>query len=482
MTKFLKKIVKVLVDFISWFWNGIKPPETKPWCAVFYFVAQGIGIDMPNPEPGDLDDKLKEQIDALRRAGFDSKKMHVVYRAIWLNKRIAPVASVVGPIFPPHTNYFPRCSPTTTTPVNTEKDLPCFLQWVFKWCPADHYAVFFWGHSFGPAGLFSPGGGIVIPQSSGLTILKAAFEQFNTIRTLGRPPAYSSGPMMVREMASHTANGPTVGGVGQAGGAADSGGAEIVRSFAEAKLKVEVVLFQDCWMSTLETAYELADEVRYVIASQSLIPIGLRHPDFKWPYEQLIRDLLSASFPADLSGHITDFYSSHFADILRLPSVPIALLDLAGVHGITDPLTRLVGSLKAHTLQNRGVLIEKGRILQGQGAGLAAGDAALVDVSKMCEEMKSCGDPAVESAAESLLTALGTLIVSNKEVCRPGTHPPTKPLGFKGISVLYWPLEDPPQDEYISLQVKRTEYASLKFQKSIANNRWPALEQKPHKH
>ena len=38
--------------------------------------------------------------------------------------------------------------------------------------------------------------------------------------------------------------------------------------------KVDVALFQDCWMSTFETAFELQDDVRYIVVSQSLVPVG----------------------------------------------------------------------------------------------------------------------------------------------------------------------------------------------------------------
>jgi len=476
MVELLRRIKEVLLDFLRWFWNKLRPPNRKSWCGVFYFVAQETNISMPNPELGDLDHKLKDAIKALKRARFDKRQVHVVYRAIWLDES-TPVARVVGPILSPQTDYFPGCSKTTSTPLATEEDLPCFLKWVYKWCPADHYAVFFWGHSFGPAGLFAPGGDIDIPPPLGLASLKAAFEEFSTLRASGQAPGAVSTEIVRPGPAGSLAITGTGGGGGAAAGDDDRSDTEIIEEWAAANPKIEVVLFQDCWMSTLETAYELAHVAQYVIASQSLVPIGLAHKKFLWPYKQLLDDLLSANYARDLAGHIELFYQSNFNKIPTLRSVPIALLDLAGVAGITKPLENLTKSLKSLTPQARGNLIRKGRILDpypwSSSSELTAGDAALIDVPLMCKAMLTYGDQDIHDAADSLKLALATLIVSNKEALPRGRGP----LGFGGISVLYWPPHEP-EDTYITDQLDRASYENLKFQStaSFPNHRWPALE------
>jgi len=88
MVELLRRIKEVLLDFLRWFWNKLRPPNRKSWCGVFYFVAQETNISMPNPELGDLDHKLKDAIKALKRARFDKRQVHVVYRAIWLDEDV----------------------------------------------------------------------------------------------------------------------------------------------------------------------------------------------------------------------------------------------------------------------------------------------------------------------------------------------------------------------------------------------------------
>ena len=165
-------------------------------------------------------------------------------------------------------------------------------------------------------------------------------------------------------------------------------------------------------MSTFETAYELADVVTYVIASQSLLPIGTDYADFVWPYEQLLADLLTANFQENLTTHVGDFYESNFSEIATLVTVHIALLDLGGVNGMTGPLKDLTKALKkVLTLDQRGLLIEQRRIVAfDQNGDLSAGDAALMDVQKMCVQMQTHPNPDISAAATSVLAGLTTVI------------------------------------------------------------------------
>ena len=78
--------------------------------------------------------------------------------------------------------------------------------------------------------------------------------QFETVSGAERPPTTPispGGPVGARQ--SHSA---------------------VVFTVGQPIPKVDVVLFQDCWMSTLETAFELQDDVRYIVSSQSLVPAG----------------------------------------------------------------------------------------------------------------------------------------------------------------------------------------------------------------
>jgi hypothetical protein len=267
---------------------------------------------------------------------------------------------------------------------------------------------------------------------------------------------------------------------------------KLLEDLAAAKPKVEVVLFQDCWMSTLETAYQIKDVAKYAIASQSLVPIGLSSPTFIWPYEQLFADLLTTDFQDRLTNNITQFYGSNQSAIgSHLRTLPISLLDLSKVDELTKPLGDLVNALSGRTLSVRGAQIESGRLFAFNpplNIELSAGDAALVDVALMCANFANNDtDPAVRQAAQSLLKVIqgtpGTpsvpgLVRLNAEV---GVPVGLQPLGFAGVSVLYWPPQPPGPDDdtYITKPLVRAFYENLVFQTTFTQDKWPALEQRP---
>ena len=92
--------------------------------------------------------------------------------------------------------------------------------------------------------------------------------------------------------------------------------------------KVDVVLFQDCWMSTLETAYELQDVVRYVVGSQSLVPI-----EMIWNYGKLFTDLANQDF-AGLVRDIGKQYDQFVTTFSREMSVPGRAVHADGLRGV----------------------------------------------------------------------------------------------------------------------------------------------------
>src|SRR5262245_43162251 len=276
---FLDDIGDELTGFIAWLWNKIVPLERKTWCAAFYFVAQEDAT-LEYPE-NTLDQKMAEAVEFVTTAASAvDDYVHVVYRTVPSDPiTLDPVAKVVRFLGPTTgTIFFPDCYDpgTTLALVDTGKDLTCFLEWVYRWCPADHYSIFIWGHSFGPAGLFEPGSGLAIPQP-GLEALKKAFEQFQAKRKAEDPiPPY----VAVSENASRAPSSPGTSGAEQQA---------IEQWAAEVDKKVDIVLFQDCWMSTLETAFEIEGSTAGMIASQSLLPIGKHYANFVWPYDRLLQ-------------------------------------------------------------------------------------------------------------------------------------------------------------------------------------------------
>jgi len=476
---FFEDIGDELKGFVEWLWNKADPPERKSWCAAFYFVAQeDATLDYPETT---LDQKMSDAVAAVTLAASAVKDdVHVVYRTVPSDPVTSdPVAKVVRFLGPETgSKFFPDCyDPSTLSFLDTGKDLTCFLNWVYRWCPADHYAIFIWGHSFGPAGLFEPGSGLNLPKP-GLAALREAFEQFQATRKAGDPD--NGKPNVDREGNSSTTTSP---------GGSDPDAA--VEAWAnDPDKKIEIVLFQDCWMSTLETAFEIADSTARMVASQSLIPIGRLYANFMWPYSDLLKALSAASFAEDMTNLIVQFYVDHFAEVLLLPSIPVTLLDLSKVSGLQPPLSALVTKLASLSAAERRPLMEPARLAVLDSTNpfdpiLLAGDGALLDILKLCAGLKSAlwpalGSLAAQTAAQQAVldveTELGKLVTLNKEA-QPAA---AVPLGFQGVSAFHWPPVGVATDDFITAAV-RLSISAYRNLELIKQTGWDqlGLEHKP---
>ena len=146
-----------------------------------------------------------------------------------------------------------------------------FLRFGQQECPADQYVVFFYGHGYGPLGLF-------FDADAGLDDAKTM----------------------------------------QLGGLADS-----VEALGD---RAAVIVFRCCNVNTLETAYQLKDAAKFMIASQSVVPIaGI------WPWETFLTGLFPGAQPADVAQSI----ARQLALFLKTPvnrtpysDVPYTLVDL----------------------------------------------------------------------------------------------------------------------------------------------------------
>lgn len=210
-----------------------------------------------------------------------------------------------------------------------------FVQWAQEACPAERYAIFFWGHSFGPMGLF------LDKRPGSHTVLRAA----------------------------------PLGGVAQAIGSL--------------KQRADVLLFKDCFMSTLETAFEMQDVARFVIGSQSVIPIR-----GEWPYTDLFAMLQTARDGNEwlvaraLAARLGSYYDDrHNRD--RFGEVPMSLLDLDAIQAITPLLKTFVEYVLG--LKPDAVVERASRLFERARAGRSVfdlrhpGDPALLDFAALLQ-------------------------------------------------------------------------------------------------
>ena len=119
--------------------------------------------------------------------------------------------------------------------------LESFFDFVQKQCPARHYAVLFWGHSSGPVGLFGDTASIASPLNRvTLPKLQGVMEHFAEALRKGRESFKTTKRDCARRAHDETGSGR---------GAAPSP--------ADDEQPIDILVFKNCWVGTLEAAYQL---------------------------------------------------------------------------------------------------------------------------------------------------------------------------------------------------------------------------------
>jgi hypothetical protein len=332
----------------------------KKWGVLAYIVAEPPpgygGAQTLNPAARE---EVRECVQAAVSLGED---MYCAYQLDY-GDTIGIYRDVAGSVQGPQRIYEPR---------DSEPGDPTILKRFFEWAryeiPAERYAVFFWGHTFGPASLFAP--------------------PLRGRRVLGLPEL------------------------------------RVALSTFEKKMDLEVVLFKDCWMSTLETACELRDVAKFVIASQGLVPILP-----VWPYRYLFKDLVNladGAAPTDLVIRLGKLYDQP-GNRGPLEAVPFALLDLKKMDQVSVALEGLVSELSGggdnHPKAAGHVsAIERARI----------GDIALADVRTLCDNLQ--GESSSKEANK--LDVAVSHLVSQQYSQTPG---------YRGVSIFYYPSQQAKQ-------------------------------------
>jgi len=342
----------------------------KPWTLLVYMVTDSA--EKPTRARPLLDTPAEQDAyllaDALRP---HARRIHVAIQAD-LKATSGTYRWILG-----QDAQFGKESRATSTRALNE-----FFDWGRKACPAKRYAVLFWGHSEGPMGLFSdsdPGK----PHSEDELSLKelSAGLRHMSVKLLNRRP-------------------------------------------------IDVVLFKNCFQAILETGFEVRDSVRYVIASQALVPSP------RWPYPGLLASLTQARTAAivpKLLDALGEFYSdpTNRGDPVH-PVVPFSLLDLKVLDEVAAPLRALVKSLIAAKSMSAQIHEACKRAWVHNACeqdALTPGDVMLLDIRALCDELTRLGAPVLSRQAGALGQKIERLVV--------GLRPQSSP--FRGVSAYYFP-------------------------------------------
>lgn len=237
------------------------------------------------------------------------------------------------------------------------KVLEDFLRYGHQECPADRHLVFFHGHASGPMGLFYDS--------------EAKERAANTLRLN-----------------------------------------DLATSIEATGHQATIVLFRDCYMNTLETAYQLRHVAEFMIASQAEAPIaGI------WPW----KGFMAALSPSTDSGDVARNLALQLGDFLDDPvhrgvlaDVPIALIDLGAADAVAEPLKALADALD-EARQNPQRRAACSAALEGARKGRnlpkAPGDPSLLDVVTMCGNLVGLDPDPVAGPARALADVVGNRLV-----------------------------------------------------------------------
>jgi Clostripain family len=498
-------------------------PVHKPWCVILYHVSRetNAGFDWPNPGSvsgvNALDVKLDQVVGVLdslpcasvlnfvkgkllgasaAAQGVDWEDVHLVYRAVWNDAPFRPPgrrarARIVT--WRPDSPSWPD-DQIFGSPPGGDRD--GFIQWAYQNCPADHYALFYWGHSIGPGGLFELNNSVQFPPvPSAIGLAPASLIDVGiTLQLLQE--LRLGGKISAATQSRLTGPGSTSGAGSSSGG---TGTAPLPP--ASASVKADVVLFQDCWMTTLETAFELQDLARYIVGSQSLVPIGYTYTGGTmtdptgpvWPYETMIGRMVADpnGFIDAIANDLRVFYTDSGARA-PFPLTTVSVLDL-GAAGevqtvVRPPIQALVNALSMlNSTPYGGIYAEAYRwaflngggqayVLNPSDGALQAGDWALRDVLGLCRYLSVAANhptgvaavsAAVQTAATAALNAIAPNAGGQYSLVRTAfTVPAGAPVLFEGISILWMPglyAAIPPHDEFLATQIDSAFYQNLRL-------------------
>jgi hypothetical protein len=233
-----------------------------------------------------------------------------------------------------------------------------FLRFGQRDCPAERYIVSFYGHAYGPMGLFFDA--------------EAKQRDANTLR--------------LNDLAS---------------------------SIEAVEGRAAVVVFRDCFMNTLETAFQLRHAAEMMLASQSVVPIA-----GVWPWIGLMSTLMPGAASADV-GKAIAVQLTHFLDdpANRGPfaDVPYTLIDLGAVEAIVEPMRALVDALDgargdAARSAACATALERARVGYPDDPS-NPGDPALVDVPTLCDNLQALGGDPVAGPAAALGEVVRTRLI-----------------------------------------------------------------------
>jgi hypothetical protein len=256
-----------------------------------------------------------------------------------------------------------------------------FLEFGHEQCPAERHVVYFYGHSHGPMGLYFDKDAQQRAPKTSLRLNDLA----DSLKAPGRRAA--------------------------------------------------LVVFRDCYMSTLEAAYQLKDVAEFMIASQSEVPIaGI------WPWQAFMDSLTPSATSVDQAkvfARALGRFLMEQPNRGKFTDAPMTLLDLNVANDIVKPLKDLVDVLEEVRQDPRrreacGRAAEESRV--GTNKQADPGDPALIDVLTFCDKLNQLQPDPVAARAAELRDVVRRLMVAHYTQRQLSPH--------QGMALYYKPVTE----------------------------------------
>jgi hypothetical protein len=392
-------------------------PKRSEWTVLVYMVAD-------DPKGGELlDEAANREIDHIVHATLAARKgPQDLQTAIQVDFRSQP--GVYRRIVDGGASVIPE-----DTSANPDT-LYGFFEWATTYCPAKRYMLIFWGHSHGPFGLFSdPDPWEWIAQTLTLQELRKA----------------------------------------------------LTDAAARMKSAIDIVVFKDCFMATIEAACELKGLARYLVASQGLVPIDI------WPYDAMFKRLIGQPDVEVAARGELKVLGEHYH---TADDVPFSLIDTTEADNALNALTSLAAALK--TLYPKGKQFARVRKALSNAVP-SFGDPSLLDVRELCLALEKHPNEAVRTTARTLDAAIANDLVSQvaaKRVWARNAGDPKRKKSFSGVSLFAYPATPSLQDTsnivpmaspaaYRALNISQSGWATLALERAPVDQMGVASMQLP---
>ncbi len=216
------------------------------------------------------------------------------------------------------------------------------IKWAFEKCPAKRYGLVLWSHGSG-----------YWDQKELIKIAKQARGEMAAIEAPERDGAARS-MALFRTTLQHILAEPDA---AERAILFDDGTGHSVDTLELAKVcahaqqligqPIDLLGMDACVMATLEVAYELRESVRYLVASEELVP------GRSWPYDTILSKLRAhpEMSGADLATQVVQDYAAYYAanpPLLNGGDVTKVALDLARINELCAPVQALAAALRQH--------------------------------------------------------------------------------------------------------------------------------------